>query len=296
VGLYLTVLLFEFLPVFLEDWGLQKAMDLWRRWSGFYVAFAIILFVYLLSRKLSYAALAAVVFTMMAWLFRARQKKAEPIMLAIAAVTLSTMHQSSLGSLFLLMPDKLAPQWWSPVMPISFFLSSIVAGTSLIILIEMWIAKGWRRHIPIEQLAAMGKISFWSLLVYLTFRLGDLLVRGELGSAFVGKLGGLFAIEILLGGIFPLLLLSRASLRSQPRFLFLGALLATSGVVFNRINVVLLAMTLKGAMPQSAPASYAPSIFEWGISIGLIAATIFLFGLGARLVPVLPKYEAAHGD
>ena len=296
VGLYVTVLLFEFLPVPLEHFGLQKAMDIWRRWSGFYVAFAVTLFVYLLSRKVAYAALAAVVFTAMAWLFRARQKKAEPIMLAIAAVTLSTMHQSSLGSLFLLMPDKLAPQWWSPVMPISFFLSSIVAGTSLIILIEMWIARGWRRHLPIGQLAAMGKISFWALLVYLAFRLGDLLVRGELGSAFVEKLGGLFAVEILLGGILPLLLLSRASLRTQRRFLFLGALLATSGVVFNRINVVLLAMNLKGPMPQSTPASYAPSIFEWGISIGLIAATMFLFGLGARLVPVLPKYDVVHGD
>ena len=296
VGLYVTVLLFEFLPVPMEHWGLQKAMDMWRRWSGFYVAFAITLFIYLLSRKVAYAALAAVVFTVMAWLFRARQKKAEPIMLAIAAVTLSTMHQSSLGSLFLLMPDKLAPQWWSPVMPISFFLSSIVAGTSLIILIEMWIAKGWHRALPITQLAAMGKISFWSLLVYLGFRLGDLLARGELASAFIEKQGGLFAIEILLGGVAPLFLLSRASLRTQSRLLFLGALLATSGVVFNRINVVLLAMNLKGPMPQSAPASYFPSVFEWGISIGLIAASVFLFGLGSRLLPLLPKYGAAHGD
>ena len=296
VGLYVTVLLFEFLPVPLEHWGLHKAMDLWRRWSGFYVAFAITLFVYLLSRNVAYAALAAVVFTVMAWLFRARQKKAEPIMLAIAAVTLSTMHQSSLGSLFLLMPDKLAPQWWSPVMPISFFLSSIVAGTSLIILIEMWIAKGWNRTLPVEKLAAMGKISFWSLLVYLAFRLGDLLVRGELAHAFTEKQGGLFATEILFGCVIPLFLLSRASFRTQPRLLFWAALLATSGVVFNRINVVLLAMNLKGPMPQGTPASYVPSIFEWGISVGLIAATIFLFGLGARLVPVLPKYETVHGD
>ncbi len=78
------------------------------------------------------------------------------------------MHQSSLGSLFLLMPDKLAPQWWSPVMPISFFLSSIAAGTALVILIEMWIAKAWKRQLRITQLAAMGKITFWSLLVYLS--------------------------------------------------------------------------------------------------------------------------------
>jgi formate dehydrogenase iron-sulfur subunit len=49
-------------------------------------------------------------------------------------------------------------------------------------------------------------------------------------------------------------------------------------------------------MPQIARASYVPSVFEWGISVGLIAATIFLFGLGVRLMPILPKYDAAQGD
>jgi len=292
VGLYVTVLLIEFLPVPFERWGLKQAMEVWERWSGVYVAFAITLFVYLLSRNLIYAALAAVLFSLMAFAFRAKGKKAEPIMLAIAAVTLSTMHQSSLGSLFLLMPDKLAPQWWSPAMPISFFLSSIAAGTGLIILVEMWIAKGWRRDLRIQQLAAMGQITFWSLLVYLVFRLGDMAVRGQFAGAFSGKLGGLFAIEILLGGVVPLALLSRASLRSRPDVLFFGALLTTLGVVFNRVNVVILAMNLKGPMPQIAPATYSPTIFEWGVSIGLISATIFLFGLGARLVPVLPKEES----
>jgi formate dehydrogenase iron-sulfur subunit len=53
-------------------------------------------------------------------------------------------------------------------------------------------------------------------------------------------------------------------------------------------------MDLKGPMPQIAPETYAPSVFEWGISIGLIAATIFLFGLGARLIPLLPKDEGAQ--
>lgn len=291
VGLYVTVLLLEFLPLPLERWGLQKAMDVWKRWSGGYVAFALTLFVYLLSRSFIYTALTAALFGFLAWTFRAKDKKAEPIMLAIAAVTLSTMHQSSLGSLFLLMPDKLAPQWWSPGLPISFFLSSIAAGTSLVILIEMWIAKAWRRKLPIVQLSAMGQISFWALLVYLVFRLGDMAVRGELSGAFSGKLGFLFVTEVLLGGIVPLALLAPASLRRQPKVLFAGALLATLGVIFNRVNVVLLAIHLKGPMPQIAPASYTPTVFEWGVSVGLIAATIFLFGLGARLVPLLPKQE-----
>ena len=295
VGLYVTVLLFEFLPVPFERWGLQRAIEIWRRWSGAYVAFALTLFVYLMSRNLTYAAFAAIIFSFLAWTFRAREKKAEPIMLAVAAVTLSTMHQSSLGSLFLLMPDKLGPQWWSPVMPISFFLSSIAAGTALIVLIEMWIAKGWDRPLRMQQLSAMGKITFWSLLAYLAFRLGDVVVRGQLANAFSGKLGALFAAEVFLGGLGPLALLASASLRERPATLFIGALLTTTGVVFNRVNVVLLAMDLKGPMPQIAPETYAPTIFEWGISIGLIAATIFLFGLGARLVPLLPKEEVGHG-
>jgi formate dehydrogenase iron-sulfur subunit len=62
------------------------------------------------------------------------------------------------------------------------------------------------------------------------------------------------------------------------------------------MNVVLFAMTFRGRMPWGAAESYAPSIFEWGVSIGLIAATIFLFGLAARLMPVLTRAEqpAAH--
>jgi len=100
----------------------------------------------------------------------------------------------------------------------------------------------------------------------------------------------------VLGGLVPLVLLSRAAQRARPEILFTGTLLTAMGVSFNRVNVVLLAMHLKGPMPQVAPASYSPSVFEWGISIGLIGATIFLFGLGARFVPLLPKHEATEGD
>jgi formate dehydrogenase iron-sulfur subunit len=300
VGLYVSVLLLEFLPVPFERWGLKRAMEIWRHWSGAYVAFAVTLFIYLLSRNLIYTVLAAALFSLMAWTFRAKGKKAEPIMLAIAAVTLSTMHQSSLGSLFLLMPDKVGSQWWSPVMPVNFFLSSIAAGTALVILVEMWIVKSWDRSLQVSQLAAMGNITFWSLLIYLVFRLGDIVVRGLLVDAISGKHSLLFAVEIVLGELLPLALLATSALRRRPSILFLGALLTVAGIAFNRMNVVLFAITLKGPMPQVAPQSYFPTIFEWSISIGLLAATVFLFGLGARMMPLLPKYEtvmtAAQGN
>jgi formate dehydrogenase iron-sulfur subunit len=292
VGLYVTILLLEFLPVPLEHWGLGRAMETWRRWSGAYVVLALAGFVYLLSRNLAITAVAAAVFSLLAWAFRPQGKQYEPIMLAIAAVTLSTMHQSSLGSLFLLMPDKLAAQWWSLALPVSFFLSSIASGTALVILVEMWIAKGWHRKLRIDQLASLGAITFWSLLVYLVWRLGDMALGGQLAGAFGGRLGALFLAEIVLGGLLPLALLSRGSLRARPDVLLAGTLLTVMGVVLNRVNVVILAMDLKGARPQFAPEPYTPAIVEWGVSIGLIAATIFLFGLGARLVPLLPRESA----
>jgi formate dehydrogenase iron-sulfur subunit len=242
-----------------------------------------------MSRNVVYTVAAAAVFGTLAWLFRARDQKAEPIMLAIAAVTLSTMHQSSLGSLYLLMPNMLAPQWWSPVMPISFFLSSIAAGTALVVLIDMWIAKGWRRPLEITRLAAVGQLTFWSLLIYLVFRLGDMAIRNQLSGAFAGRLGLAFAAEIVLGGVLPVILLSRRSLRQRADVLCVASLLAVVGVAYNRMNVVLFAMTFRGRMPWVAPESYMPSIVEWGVSIGLIAATIFLFGLAARLMPILSR-------
>jgi formate dehydrogenase iron-sulfur subunit len=292
VGLYVTILLLEFIPVPLEHLGLTRAVAVWRRWSGAYVALAMTLFVYMLSRNPLYAALTLVIFGAVAWRFRT---STEPVMLAIAAVTLSTMHQSSLGSLYLLMPNMLAPQWWSPVMPVSFFLSSIVAGTALVVLVAMWIERVWNRPFRTQTLSAVGEITFWTLVVYLAFRLGDLAGHGKLASAFSGKLGLAFAAEMVLGGFVPLVLLSRPALRARRGVLLVGCLLAVLGVIYNRTNVVLFAMDMRGRMPWVSPETYAPSVVEWGISIGLIAATLFLFGLGARWVPVLPKREASEG-
>ena len=295
VGLYVTILLLEFLPVPLAHFGYHEAAAALRRWNGAYVAGAVTLFIYLMSRNVLYALATAVIFGTLAWIFRARDQKAEPIMLAIAAVTLSTMHQSSLGSLYLLMPNMLAPQWWSPVMPVSFFLSSVAAGTALVILIEMWIAKGWRRPLEITRLASVGQITFWALLVYLVFRLGDMAIRNQFAGAFSGGLGLAFAAEIFLFGALPLVLLARKSFRQRADLLCVASLLAVVGVAYNRMNVVLFAMTFRGRMPWEAPESYVPSLVEWGVSIGLIAATIFLFGLAARLMPVLSRPEPIEG-
>ncbi len=295
IALYVTILALEFMPVVLERLDLNRATELWRRYSPVWVVVAVTLFVYLMSRKPLFALAALVVFGFLAYMFRQRPgEKYVPIMLAIAAVTFSTMHQSSLGSLFLLMPDKLDPVWWSPIMPIAYLLSSVAAGTALMVLVEMWIAKVYHRTMRVPQLAAMGQVAFWALLVYEAVRVVDLALRGQLGRAFSGPKSGLFLLEVVLCGLVPLVLLSTAKLRGRVGLLALGTALSVMGIVLNRSSAVLFAMNLKGPMPQIAPSGYLPSVFEWGISVGLVAATIFLFGLGARLLPVLPKEESAN--
>lgn len=292
VGLYVTILLLEFLPVPFEKLGMTNAAEAWRKYAPWYVVGALSLFTYLLSRSLALTGLSLAVFSFIAWKFRQPAgRKPEPIMLAIAAVTFSCMHQSSLGSLMLLMPDKLDHLWWSPVLPVLFLLSSVAAGIGLVLLVEMWIAKAYGRALRVPQLAALGQIAFWSLAVYFTARVADLAVRGELANAFTGRLSPLLLTELVLGGVLPLALLSQRSLREKPAVLGLGAFLTTGGVVLNRCSVVLFAMTLKGPLPQNAPQPYTPSVYEWGLSIGLIAATILLFGVAVRLLPVLPAED-----
>jgi formate dehydrogenase iron-sulfur subunit len=268
-------------------------MEAWKKYSNLWVVFAVTLFVYLMSRDLGYTAAAFAVFGFLAYAFRNKPgQKPVPVLLAIAAVTLSAMHQSSLGSLFLLMPDKLNHLWWSPIMPVYFFVSSIAAGVALVILVEMWIAKAWDRPLRTVQLAAVGKIAFLALLAYLALRIGDLGVRGQLANAGTSAL---FLVEMAMA-VAGLFLLASPKVRENPRLLGLASFLSMGSIVLNRINVVVGGMNLKGTAPQLAPEAYFPSVVEWGISLGLIAATIFLFGLGARLMPVLPAESAASSS
>ena len=299
IAFYLSVLLLEFLPVPLGWFGMKKYREIWNQYSDWWVVFAVSAFVWILSHKLLWTGLAAVVFAVTATLLKPKEgKKKEPIMLAIGAVTFSTMHQSSLGSLYLLMPDKLSHLWWSPILPICYFLSSIAAGIALMVLVEMWIAKGYKRSLRMGELASMGKLDFWALLIYLAVRIGDVAIRGEL-SHISGSRGMDFLAEVGLMGVLPLILLSAGKLRENPKVLGWASALVVVGVVLNRWNAVVYGMDLKGAMPQLGPLHYRPSVIEWAISVGMIAATIFLFRLGVAYLPILPKEgeaSAAAGD
>jgi formate dehydrogenase iron-sulfur subunit len=161
------------------------------------------------------------------------------------------------------------------------------------VLVEMSIAKGYKRRLRMEELAALGKFDFWALLSYLAVRIGDVIVRGEL-SQISGPHGIDFLVEIGLLGVLPLILLSAGKLRESPKVLGWASALVVLGIIWNRWNAVVYGMNLKGAMPQLGPLHYRPSVIEWGISVGMIAATIFLFRLGVAYLPILPKETVEH--
>jgi formate dehydrogenase iron-sulfur subunit len=290
IGLYVTILAFEFLPVPLETWKLHGALELWRKYANVYVVLALTGFTYLMSRQLVWTVLTLALFTMLARVFRTRPgQKPVPVMLALGGAVLSTLHQSSLGSLFLVASTKLNHLWWSPILPINFFLSALAGGTALVVLTEVVIARAYGRELPVPQLAAVAKVSFWSLLVYEAVRLGDLAAHGQLANGN----NPLFLAEVLLGGILPLLLWSNDRLRHNAEVLSFASFFAVAGMALNRTNVVILAMNSKGPMPQIAPAPYRPSIMEWLVSLGVLATTIFVFGFVARRMPVLSKEAEA---
>jgi formate dehydrogenase iron-sulfur subunit len=316
IALYVTVLALEFVPAVLErfekfwpppngprigfddqvnrsNWA--KIRDLWRTLSPIYTVFALGFFVFLMSHHWWMALIAIVVFAVVAYLTRdSYQRSGVPVILVIAAITFSTMHQSSLGSLFLLMPDKLSHLWWSPIIPILFFLSAVASGIALVMLIDLLISYFYDRPYNWKMLSQMGKVLWGALAVYYTIRIADVIVRGEISRAFSGRDGALFLIEIIAGGIIPLVLLFLEKFRNHNKILVVGTLLALLGVIFNRTNVVLLGMHLPGTMPGGLVEVYYPSLVEWTLSISLIAAAIFFYAMGLKLLPILPKSGESH--
>ena len=144
------------------------------------------------------------------------------------------------------------------------------------------------------MLSQIGKVLWGTLSVYYIIRIMDVIIRGKINLAFSGQEGTLFLIEIIAGGIIPFVLLSLEKFRSNNKILVLSILLTLFGVIFNRANMVLLGMNLPGTMPGGAVEVYYPSLVEWTLSTSLIAAAIFFYALGLKILPILPKSGESH--
>ena len=202
--------------------------------------------------------------------------------LVIAAAAISTLHQSSLGTFFLIAVDKLHPLWYNPLLPLLFWVSAMCAGIS-IITVEATMSHKWMgQPDESELLETLAKILPWVLTVYLTIRIFSLmaLTQGLLWDR--PGLTALFALEMV-ALIVPLVMLTSSKVRDHNKLRSTAAWLVIFGVIVNRFNVSMFGMMEKGTM-------YYPSFIESVVTIGVIAAHILFFVLIAKYFPIFEHH------
>jgi len=285
VMLYMTVLALEFMPAVLERFKWTTLQTAWRRFIPLVSIAALALFAGVMALSWYWALGALVLFGALELILsRGTAKRPEvPVLLIIAGIVFSTMHQSSLGAVLLLMPEKLDGLWWTPALPVNFFLSAVAAGFAIVIVEAVLCARVFRLPDEHELLAGMGRYLAYALWIYLAFRGADMAYRGRLTGMLDSGKAALLLLEILPGVLIPACLLSSGRLRNHAGVLFAAALLVVLGIVFNRINVVWLALIVPGA------AVYIPSLLEILITVSIIAALVFFFTLAVKTLPVFPS-------
>jgi Ni/Fe-hydrogenase subunit HybB-like protein len=212
--------------------------------------------------------------------------------LMFAGITLSTMHQSTLGTLFLNLPHKLHPLWHSPILPVFFYVSAIAVGLAMVIFESSISSKVFHRGLELELLSGLGRAIPYVLGLYLVLKLEDLIFARELGLMFEGSLqSNLFLLEIVIGVILPIILFALPKVRENPTRLFWSSVLVIVGLVFNRFNVSILGMQRPDGV------TYSPHWMEFAVTIGLVSAGLLVFGLAVRFLPIFePGGEGeAHG-
>jgi Ni/Fe-hydrogenase subunit HybB-like protein len=207
--------------------------------------------------------------------------------LVILGVVLSTLHQSSLGSLYLIMPEKLNPLWYSPLLPVFFFNSALAVGLAMVIF-ESWAsARAFHRGLETHLLSKLAQAVPYVLGVYLLLKLGDLAVEGKLNLLFQsGLFSILFITELMVGSVLPIVLFSIPRVRASANGLLIGALCVIGGLVLNRFDVGLLAQIHLGGL------SYVPNWAEFAVSFGIIAAGVLAFGAVAKFFPLFENAKA----
>jgi Ni/Fe-hydrogenase subunit HybB-like protein len=218
-----------------------------------------------------------------------RLQKMLLIPLVILGVLLSTLHQSSLGSLYLIVPNKLHPFWYTPILPVLFFLSAICVGLAMTIFESSMSAKHFGKQLETPIILSLGRTLLVMLCIYTTVRFEDLFHRDAL--RLVSKAGWesrLFVLEILLCSIVPVILLLIPNVRTNPKGLYIASVLCLLGFVTNRMNV-----TITG-MESAAGQHYFPKWTETTITLAIIASGFFIFALAAKYLPIFSHLTASE--
>ena len=200
----------------------------------------------------------------------ARRKVGRVMFFVIALGTvLPMMHQSSLGTLLVVMGVQIHPLWQTPLLPLLYLLSAITMGYAVVLFESCLTSSAYRRKLETHMLTPLAKLMLGFLAVYLVVRVGDLLVRGALPKAFVPSVEALMFWLEMLSFTAPLILIGAESNRRNPARLFLAGVLLMLGGALLRLNGFLIGYETN--VDGAGGYSYFPTLAEVLVTAGLTA-------------------------
>ncbi len=254
---YLTVLYIEFLPIVVERF----------------------------KNKVNLPGLLKMFNRLIEWLMKVFENtlgKAMFIFL-ILGVVLSTLHQSSLGTLMVIAGYKMHPLWFTPIMPLLFYISAIVVGIPMIIFESLIASHAFKMKPEMPVLARIATFVPMLLGIYLAFKLGDLFIRESFVYLTVlNKFSIAFYIEMIFGVIIPLIMFNFKKVVTSPLWLFIGSAMIVIGVLINRINTFIVAY-----QPFYATEAYVLSFSEISVTLGFIALLVLMYRAVVIIFPVI---------
>lgn len=207
--------------------------------------------------------------------------------LVILGVVVALVHQSALGMFYVLVPGKLHPLWYSSMLPVLFFVSSVAAGIAMTLFESGMSSRHFRHALEKPLLDALGRALFISVIVYAVLRVQDLLRLGAWPHAFAPtQEARLFWLEIAMTIALPIALLAFKAIRENPQRLYAVSILTVLGFVVNRLNIAVT------GMERWAGVTYLPKWSEVSVTLMMISIGIALFALAVKYLPV---FSEEHG-
>ena len=212
--------------------------------------------------------------------------------LMILGVLLSTLHQSSLGTLFLIVPEKLYPLWYTPLLPLLFYISAIGVGLAMTIFESWHSSRAFGRALELPLLAGIARVLAVVMSVYLWIRFLDLLHRNALVLLARNRTETwLFGLEMALM-IVPPILLYQSKIRMRPGALYACAVMVVFGFIANRLNVGIT------GLEAGSGTHYIPKWSEIAVTLSIVAVGFATFRGIAQYFPIFEAqaHEAARSE
>jgi Ni/Fe-hydrogenase subunit HybB-like protein len=218
------------------------------------------------------------------------------IALTVLSVMFSTMHQSALGSLFLLAPTKLHPLWYSGFIFIFFFISAIIAGLCMVIFESTVSHRLFHKqfegqHVDVEKLQlGLAKAAALVMFAYFFLKLQGVIDGHAWGYLATGW-GAWFLLEVVGFVLVPSMMFAYGSRYGKVKVVRIAAVIGVLGIILNRLNVSVIAYN------WNLPSRYVPSWMEVWVSVTLVTVGVLAFRWIVNRMPILradPRFPQEH--